>query len=336
MAWKRQGVRIPSGPHIYRATIFYVTAGELVTLGLYLMQQLGVMLGVGAATVTLIAHLVSTRDGVVEPTEARFARTIERLLMVGLFFIIVSGVAITAIHSLEGEAQLIFTPAYIFKWLLIGVVALPLIAGHKNPFPPILFEGFIGATWYALFILHVIAPITTWVDLALLYVAWTAGFLVLWTGLARLIHANNFTLALAKKSEAPAAPKPVVATPAPKPTPKPVVTITPAPKLPTPPPAPVAPLTPKLVAAVAPTKPVAAAAPHKPAELPPAHVLLSPKSAEPVPAKPALSVPAKPPTKPEEKVEDPDQYPGLPAIRVMPRTPEDVDKQLREAIVQFS
>ena len=79
-----------------------MTAGDLLTLGLYLVQQLGVMLGVGAATITLIAHLVSTRDGVIEPAETRFARTIERVLMVGLLCVIVSGVASVALHRVAG------------------------------------------------------------------------------------------------------------------------------------------------------------------------------------------------------------------------------------------
>ena len=335
-----------------RATIFYVTVGDLVALGLYLVQQLGVMLGVGAATITLVAHLVSSHDGVVDPTEARFARFIERVLMVGLLCIIVSGVVITAFHSLSGEAGIIFTPAYLFKWLLIAVVALPLIVGHKHPFPPVLFAGFIGATWYALFLLHVTAPNASWVDIVLLYIVWVAAFLVLWATVARLFNIKVFTFTKKISLSLPA-PKVVTALVAPKPVvqpiakpvlaPKPiVVSVTaPAPK-PVPSPAPIvkAPLPPQkpvvVAAAPAPHKPHASPAPHKPAELPPAHAML-PVPVQPAPQKPTEAVlPVKLPQKPEEKAEDSEQYSELPTIRVMPRTPEDVDKQLRATVVQFN
>lgn len=319
--------------------------GEVLNLGLYLVQQLGVMLGVGAATITLIAHLVANRDGVVEPHEARFARVIDRVLMVGLLCIICSGVVITAFHSLSGEAGVIFTPAYLFKWLLVTILAVPLIIGHKHPFPPVVFAGFVGATWYAMFLLHVIAPITSWGDLFLIYAVWVAAFLVLWAMLARLFHipvftfAKHFTLSLPKPTLAsvPAVVKPALP-PAVKPAPKAiavaVITSTPKPVAPLPvvkvsPP----PLKPIVIAAPAPHKPVAAPAPHKPAELPPPHAALPPPF--PMPQKPALSVPEKLPIKQEELVLDPDQFPGLPAIRVMPRTQEDVDKQLRATVVQF-
>jgi len=290
------------------------------------------MLGVGAAVIMLIAHLVSTRDGVVEEAEARFARAIERVLMVGLFLIVSSGVAITALHSTTGEAHIVFAPAFIFKWLLVGVVSLPLIMGHKHPFPPLAFEGFVGGTWLALFMLHVVAPVATWFDLLLLYAIWMTVFFILWSVLARLLHARNFTAV--KKLPAPvSALKPLVssifaAVPKPKSAPLPAVqsTVVRAPA-----PAP----TPKPLVVAAPQKPASLPAPAKP---PPA----------PVPTKPlghsqtggaALAVPAKPPIKPApqkpvEKVAEP-EYPPLPAIRVMPRTVEDIQAQDRASVVQF-
>jgi hypothetical protein len=307
--------------------------GEVLTLGLYLLQQLGVVLGVGAATLMLVAHLVAARDGVVEPAEATFARTIKRVLMVGLLLMVVSGVAITALHSVAGELLVIFSPAFIFKWILIGVVALPLMFAGRHPFPPLWFEGFVGGTWYALFILHVLAPLTTWVDLLLAYAGWMVVFLLGWGAVARVLHAPNpaqpvkkvVALPSPKPAALPVEKKPVtLSLPSFKPLVASVLSAIPKPKLALPPAKPVAAPTP------VPAKPVAALAPVKPVAAPP-------------PAKPALAVPTKPepvpvklPTKPEEKVEDPDQHPNLPAVRVMPRTPEDIPLEHRPSVVQFS
>ena len=303
--------------------------GEQLTLGLYLVQQLGVMLGVGSAAITLVAHVVANRDGVVDAGEAKFAHTIERVLMVGLFLIISSGVGITVLHMLAGETSTIFTPAYILKWYLIAVVALPLIVGHVNPFPAIDLEGFFGAHWFALYILHIVAPIASWLDLLIAYILFVVVFHVLWGIIARSLRARvDGAPAKPAVKLAPAVPKMAAVT-----VPAPVVK-------PTPPPA----SQPKpIVVAVSPVKPPAPVkvsatpAPHKPEELPAPHGEL-PKPA--MPTKPALSVtakpPEKPPTKPEEKIVDPDQSPSLPAIRVMPRTPEDMDKQLRASVVQFT
>ncbi|MDP4020598.1 MAG: hypothetical protein Q8P58_00945 [Candidatus Adlerbacteria bacterium] len=296
-----------------------MVAGDLLTLGLYLVQQLGVLLGVGAAIVTLAAHLVAKKDDIITPKEARFARLIEQVRLGGLALMVVSGVAITVLHSVAGETYILFSPAYLFKWILIGVVALPLVKGSFEPFLPQVREGFFGATWGALLILHIIAPITSWTILLGLYVLWVATFLLVWEGLVywlRPQRPDEKKASVIKKPIFTSAPVPTQ----PKLLPKPALSLKPyvtsvLAALPKPPPMPL--------------KPAVAVVPSKPAPVP-----------APAPPKPALAVPAKPPEKPpqkpEEKVVDPDQYPGLPAIRVMPRTIEDIEKQDRASVVQFS
>lgn len=316
-----------------------MSPGDLLPLGLYFTQQLGVMLGVGAMTVMLIAHVVALRDGVVEPAEERFARAVKQVLFFGLLLIIASGVVITAMHSMAGETQIIFQPAFIFKWMLVVVVSLAALSRVGHTFPSLWKEGFVGATWYALFILHVVAPVTSWVDLIIVYAGWVVGFLLVWGAVARVFKPT--TAVVGKKVDsAPAsvAPKPKVVQSTTKPLPPPVIPkpVVPAPKPavvvlppPTPPKPVVPPAPPKPAPPLPPAKPVAAIAPIKPKPS-------TPVPTKPLEPKPALAVPAKPPTKPQEQVKDPDEHPNLPAIRVMPRTPEDVDRQLRATVVQFS
>src|SRR3989344_7106254 len=136
-----------------------MSPGELFPLGLYLVQQLGVMLGVGASSVLLVTYLVSMRDGVVEPAEAHFAKVVGHVLEIGLICIVLSGAVITAMHAAAEDYSIISSPAYFFKWILIAAVCAALVLRKAKPFSGLVWQGFIGATWYALFILHTIAPI---------------------------------------------------------------------------------------------------------------------------------------------------------------------------------
>src|SRR3989344_346954 len=122
-----------------------MSPGELFPLGLYLVQQLGVMLGVGASSVLLVTYLVSMRDGIVEPAEARFARVVRRVLEIGLICIVLSGAAITAMHAVAGQGDVISSPAFFFKWILIAVVSIGLLLHRPKPFSSVVWEGFMGA-----------------------------------------------------------------------------------------------------------------------------------------------------------------------------------------------
>jgi hypothetical protein len=308
-----------------------MSPGELVSLGLYIVQQLGVMLGVGASTMLLVAHLVSMRlpaqagDGVVEPAEARFARVVRRVLEIGLICIVLSGAAITAMHAMAEQGDVISSPAFFFKWILIAVVSVGLLLHRPKPFSSVVWEGFVGATWYALFVLHIVAPIAHWTDLLFLYVAWLAGFMLLWVSLVRLFIARPSAAAVSK----PAVP---VSKPAPPPIPK---VEKPAPPPPVPKPEPKVPvppieLKPALPAVIAqaltpPPKPEPVQVTVVPVKPPPPH-------AAPAPIKPVMvvAVPSKP-IVPQKSADDSEL--DLPHIYVMPRTPEDAEKHLRRAVV---
>jgi hypothetical protein len=152
---------------------------ELVMLALYFFQQAGVMLGVGAQTVILVGYLSAMRDRVVEPTEERFARAVRRVLSLGLLLIVASGIAITALHIALHQGAIVFQPTYLFKWILVATVtALAIFPQGRVGILPNL--GFGGATWYALFVLHVLALESSWSMLFLIYGVWTVGFMLCW------------------------------------------------------------------------------------------------------------------------------------------------------------
>ena len=346
---------------------FYMSFSvDVVNLLLYSAQQLGVMLGVGSASILLVAYLVSLRDGVVDSKEEQFGRAVTRVQTIGLWIIILSGLAITAIHISNGALDIVLSPAFLFKWILIAVLFGASLFRQTNPYPHFIWEGITGATWYALFIVHILAPVVAWIDLIVLYTVWTGGFVLCFVAIFYAMHPGAKRIAALQ----PQAPQPLQKKPPEqKPVVKPVPKLSPIPNQPRIDPKPMAssaqmrPIIPAVAQkprVAPPLPPVPRAAPqqrlpeHIPAPMPMIEAeasktlqVLPPiqkaplKPIVPVPKKPAMEVPRKPalavPTKPApQKAADPDENPGLPAIRVMPRTPQDVDKQNRASTVQFS
>lgn len=305
---------------------------DVISLVLYCVQQLGVVLGVGAETIMLIAYLVSLRDGVVDPKEAQFSRAVLRVLAVGVILMILSGVGVVFFHVFRGEEAILLQPAFLFKWLLIMAVTVFGLSMSREYAHP-LWQGVIGGTWYALFLVHILAPVTTWVELFELYAFWLTGSVLVWYGLIFALKGNVMSLpkpvavkTAVRTPPAPARiiepvtiqkvePKPVIATP---PLPVPVIKKEAAP-LPLPVPAKhgiigTMVLTQARALPALPIPPI----PQKPIPL----NTLVPKA--PIPQKPHESAPV-----PKEARVD------LPAILVMPRTPEDLSVDHRGQVIEL-
>lgn len=205
---------------------------EFAGVSIFVAQQLGVVLGVGAQTILLVTHLLAVHGadhGVdVAAKKARGA---------GLALIALSGAGAVGFHLASGTVEILLEPAFLFKWALI--FALFLTHVFEARFPPLagVVEGFAGATWYALFLVHTLAPVTGWENLLILYAAWVALFTLVWAGFTLLMHgAKPFQTAKSqpvpqKPVERPApAVKPLTLTqklpiPTPKPAPQTVLPV---------------------------------------------------------------------------------------------------------------
>lgn len=331
---------------------------DVVNLILYFVQQLGVMCGVGAATVLLITYLVSGRDGVFDARETQFGISVHKVMVFGLTLIVASGLVITIVHLSTGASAVVFAPAFLFKWMLIVLLVVGETLRGKHLFSRhVAWQGLLGAHWYALFVVHVLAPVALWLDLIVLYAIWVSGFVLSFVSLERALRANGLlpTVHLphvhmpqlhmpAKKPHKPlpnikklapvaaATPRIVPRPHPPPPLPKPLPPPPPVPKPLPPPPlklpmgastgpvvfVPQLPIKPAVIIPPLPHKPLPPL-PHKPMLVP--HI--APKPA-PVP------LPKKPPQAPLKTfsgdVPPQEELPGLPAIRVMPKSQEDADK----------
>ena len=261
---------------------------------LYVVQQLGVMFAVGAQTIILLAYILSVRDGVVDSQEERFAHAIKKVLFFGIILILVSGAAITALELFSGNHAVVFAPAYLFKACLIGLVVFLSLAIQGDSVPEGILEGLAGGTWYALFIVHILAPVAGWNQLVILYAIWIVGFMACWSALLYMMRGRVPAYADVPNKKIP------------------------------PPMAPSRPMQPRQFPtpqqnSVRPSAPPAANPNYKPATRAPQQ---KPTYAQPAPLKMAPP----PPNLPTPPVPHVANMP-LPTIRVMPRTEEDLQKQ---------
>ncbi len=314
---------------------------------LYCIQQIGVMLSVGAETVLLSAYVLAMEDGKVDDTEAKFSRTVRRALGAGIACMVFSGVIITLLHGSLVEGSIIFQPTFLFKWLLIAVLLVAYLVQRKRPFLNYLLEGVVGGTWYALFLLHIMAPMTGWFVLLMLYVVFVSVFEGIWAGIVIMMRRAHLVYLAPGLQLQPAgmqmAPHMLPPQPKPKPLPPPapiapppvVKSVVPPPPPPqvivvevVPPPAPI-PLPPPPPPKPAPTvPPPAVPRPMKEAQANPLPTSMpetyTPKQADPPVVVPVPQAPLAPEVSVVAEV-DPHNSPWLPAIHVMPKSQEDLD-----------
>src|SRR3990167_4362910 len=211
--------------------------GEFFYFLIYVVQQLGVMLGVGAQTVLLCAHLIAVHHGDKENPHATYAEAARFALVIGLFFIVISGLFAVVVHLLSGQVDIVLSPPFLFKWALIIVLLAAFFLQSRLREWVNFYYAFTGTTWYALFLVHSLGPITSWGSLWVLYILWGILFALVWWGFVALMQ---------RESKKPAStPAPAVAVVVKKEVPKPLP----------PPPKPIHPPPPPVVVPVPPPPP---------------------------------------------------------------------------------
>lgn len=310
-----------------------------MSLVIALAQELGIIAGVGGLTVTLVGHLLSLHARHNETTRG-YVRAAYHVRALALVIIILSGGAAMLVHFGTGTPEVIVAPAYLFKWMLIALLTLLhftewKVSGVKQD----AVEGFEGANWYALFIVHTLAPVSNWAFILMLYAGWLATFGVIWTAFVYLMRRQS---TIAPKAAAPVPPPKPPESPKPALAPVPPPAAAPAPKPVPPPPPPPAP------------KPVPVPAAPK-IEIHPNHTMLPVVAELDLPAPKAATLPLAPvpapnpvppaPTKVEivpESQSKPAPMPDmdidartLPALHVMPKRPEDIDASRRGPVVKM-
>lgn len=296
---------------------------ELLYFAIYLLQQLGVMLAVGAQTILLCAHLVAVHRGESEPAVHASARAARTTLGVGLAVIVISGTAAVGMHYAAGELEVLLAPVFLLKWALIGVLIVAFFI-QRRAVDSAIFHALVGGSWYAVFLVHSLAPVASWADLCAFYAAWMFVFMVIWFGFLGFMRVQRSPQAAAS-SKVLGSPRPELVVPRVQAGPDHLPTPPPAPIVPPPPPLPLPPKPEPIV--VAENLPVIA----------PEHALTVVTKVE-EPPKPAAPAPASPPLPPQEKkpdiLHDIVDYLLIPAMRIMPQRPEDISSEKRGPLIK--
>ncbi|HEV7448913.1 MAG TPA: hypothetical protein VGP13_00025 [Candidatus Paceibacterota bacterium] len=309
-----------------------VLAGELISLLVSLAQEIGIVLGVGALTITLIGHLLSLHAHIEESTLA-YIRAARQVRAVALAIIILSGLAAVLIHFQSGTLAVAMGPAFVGKWIIIGILtAFYFWELDAKGLVRDGVEGFEGANWYALFIVHTVAPVIGWTLLGQIYAGWLVAFAIVWAAFVWFMRrqttikpaAVGADVSTSRRSAevkngdgGASAPKAPVAMP--KSIPAPILKPTPVPasKVEVMPNHTLLPMVAELDLP-APKSPVATMPPVAPKPMP--------QSTTPIIPKPQAEV----------KMTDLNaQDSNLPALRVMPQKPEDIASSNRPSPVKF-
>jgi hypothetical protein len=209
---------------------------EVFALVIYSVQWLGVVLGVGAEVVLLVAHLMALHQH--KPEWLGSVPAVRTAQGLGLVLIVASGAGAVGYQFLIGRPDLLVLPVFGFKWALIGALTAGFFLEKNLTRGRALLEGFAGATWLALFLVHSIAPVSPWLDLGIFYGGWLMLFGIVWGAFVLLMKYTGHASAKPslQKSSPPPIAKPVVKlapvivhTPAPVIKPEPVVVHAPAP-----------------------------------------------------------------------------------------------------------
>lgn len=312
--------------------------GELGSFAVSWAQEASIIMGVGALTITLIGHLLSLHARQNEAVHG-YVRIAHQLRALALIVIIISGAGAILLHADAGTLDVLLAPAYLFKWILIALLtALHFMEWKVSGWKQDAVEGFEGANWYALLLVHTLAPVTGWTAIGGIYGGWLVAFGAIWAAFVWFMRRQ--TGLQAQPAQPPAKP---IEKPAPPP----------EPSKPAPPPVPVvapAPVVEKKIEVPAPSK-VEMPVPSK-TEVPvrskievhPNHTLL------PMVAEldlPAPSTRVEPVAKVELVPQQPQEKKGipmpnldidhehLPAIHTMPKRPEDISASKRGPVVKM-
>ncbi len=302
-----------------------MSGGELLQLSIYIFQQAGIMLGIGAQTVILCTHLLVLHRHESESTEVTLESAARTTLWISFALIILSGLGAVALHWQAVQLEILLAPAFLFKWILILVLlfalALESTLGHWND----AARGFVGATWYALFVIHTLGLASSWLTLGILYAVWLVFFGLVWSVFVWMLRRHNGGVIPEIKKEVPKPVPPPKPLPPPPPIPKPIPPPPPSPPpKPIPPPAPL----PMVIPPPPPPKPVPPPAPVVPP--PPAlpAVALAKEGPKPLVPQPIIA------TTPAPTTTEPVHNPDVPALRIMPQKPEDIGNATRPQVVK--
>ncbi len=180
---------------------------------LYILQQVGMIIAVGAGGLFSILYLLYAKDRDINENEAKVAHIVRFISLFGLIIVTLSGIGATYIHIKYAQTDILYAPAFIGKWILIAQLFF-LILWHKSMVVrSAVVVGVQTSTWLLLFIIHLIAPETSWLTLLSTYLVLFIISFGIWCVLVFLLGGKDLFFSTSPKP----LPPPILPTLSPEP-----------------------------------------------------------------------------------------------------------------------
>lgn len=120
---------------------------------LTIFHIIGVVLGAGGATFAEIFYLKAIKDGIVEPLEADYLKTIYRILRIGTFILVLSGFGYLIFYRMSGQEELIYNQRLWAKFTVVLIILFNALLLQSKKIPIWLGSAVSLTSWYGALIL---------------------------------------------------------------------------------------------------------------------------------------------------------------------------------------
>ncbi len=122
---------------------------------LVFLHIVGTVLGVGGATFAEIFIVKAMRDGIVNPEETDYLRSIYAVLRIGFFLTIISGFSFLYVYRITGNEELLYQPKLWAKLTVIVAIAVNAMLIHIRAIPLSVGSAVALVSWYTAMFLGV-------------------------------------------------------------------------------------------------------------------------------------------------------------------------------------
>jgi hypothetical protein len=125
---------------------------------LSILNFVGLVYGVGAATFAMIFYFKALEDGVLDTSEKNFMHSVYFILRIAMTIVILSELIIIIVSWYSGSTEYFFSSTLWFRVILLMVINSSAIFMDNRLLPMWIGVVSIAVTWYAYFLMMITKP----------------------------------------------------------------------------------------------------------------------------------------------------------------------------------
>lgn len=122
---------------------------------LTIFHIIGAVLGAGGATFAEIFYIKAIKDGIIEPLEADYLKTVYRILRIGTFILVLSGFGYLVFYRMSGQEELIYNQRLWAKFTIVLIILFNALLLQAKKIPIWLGSAISLTSWYSALILGI-------------------------------------------------------------------------------------------------------------------------------------------------------------------------------------